>query len=65
MSSEDEEPLELEDMRPEQVAEALSTGDISIEQVRENEALRRRINRSIVLWDMEQHSEIYERLAEV
>jgi hypothetical protein len=65
MTTEGEEPLELEDMRPEQVAEALSTGDISIEEVRENEDLRRRINRSIVLWDMEQHSEIYERLAEV
>jgi hypothetical protein len=45
--------------------EALKPGQISIQEVQESETLRQRVRQLIIKQDIEEHSEIYDRLAEV
>lgn len=54
-----------EDISLEELIEALKADQITIQEVRENEALRQRIRQIIVKQDMEEHREIYDRLAEI
>lgn len=54
-----------EDLSLEELKDALQAGQISIQEVRENETLRQRFRRLVVKQDMEKHREIYDRLAEV
>ncbi|GEM_PF-3883931 len=54
-----------EDIPLEELVEALKAGEISFEEVRENDVLRRRIGRLVVKQDMAEHRDIYDRLAEV
>ena len=54
-----------EDLSPEQLIEALDSGEVSVQEIRESEVLRQRVRRLIVKQDMEEHREIYDRLAEV
>lgn len=54
-----------EDLSLEELIEALEAGQITVQEVRESEALRQRIRRLIVKRDIEDHREIYDRLAEV
>ncbi|QGA83479.1 hypothetical protein [Halomicrobium sp. LC1Hm] len=54
-----------EDLSLEELVEALKAGKLSFEEVRENDILRRRIGRLVVKQDMEEHRDIYDRLAEV
>lgn len=55
----------LEELSIEEIVVALQQGDVTVEDIRENEEVRQRINRRIVEMDMEEHSEVYKRLAEV
>lgn len=55
----------LEELSIEEIVVALQQGDVTVEDIRENEEVRQRINRRIVEMDMEEHSEVYERLAEI
>lgn len=54
-----------EDLSLEELMEALETGQITIREVRENETLRQRVRQLVVKQDMEEHRDIYDRLAEV
>lgn len=49
----------------EELMEALEAGEITTQEVRESEVLRQRVRRLIVKRDMEEHRDIYDRLAEV
>lgn len=64
MSTDDLE-TPVEDLPLEELMGALETGQITIQEVRESEVLRQRVRRLIVKRDMEEHREIYDRLAEV
>lgn len=64
MSTDDLE-VPPEELSPEELIDALNSGEISIQEIRESEALRQRVRRLIVKQDMEEHKEIYDRLAEV
>ncbi|USZ67046.1 hypothetical protein NGM10_09920 [Halorussus salilacus] len=64
MSTDDLE-VSPEGLSREELLHALKTGEITIQEVRENEALRQQVRQLIVKRDMEKHREIYDRLAEV
>lgn len=64
MSTDDLE-VPPEDLSLEELIEALEAGEITTQEVRESEVLRQRVRRLIVKRDMEEHREIYDRLAEV
>lgn len=54
-----------EDLSVEELKDALQTGQISIQEIRENETLRQQVRHLVVKRDMEEHREIYDRLAEI
>lgn len=55
----------LEDRSIEELKEGLRSGDLTLQDLRENDAVRQRLRRLIVKQDMEEHREIYDRLAQV
>jgi hypothetical protein len=55
----------LEELSFEELKEAYEAGHITIKHIRENEVWRKRINRLVLEQDMEEHRDIYDRLAEV
>lgn len=63
--SDDEIDTEPESLTVAELVEALESGEITLQEVRENETLRRRISRLVVKQDMEEHRDIYDRLADV
>ena len=54
-----------EDLSVEELIVALNNGQISMQEVQENETLRQRVRRLVVKQDIEEHRDIYDRLAEV
>jgi hypothetical protein len=54
-----------EDLSPEELKDAFQAGEITVQEVRENETLRRRLRHLVVKRDIEEHRDIYDRLAEV
>lgn len=65
MTDDDSLNQPLEDLSPEELKDALGSGDITIDDIRENEEIRERLHRLVVKMDMDEHRDIYDRLAEV
>lgn len=55
----------LQELSPEELIESIESGELSIEDLLEDDDLRKRIRKFVVKQDMEEHREIYDRLAEV
>jgi hypothetical protein len=65
MATTDAPDRPLEDRSIEELKEGLRSGDLTLQDLRENDAVRQRLRRLIVKQDMEEHREIYDRLAQV
>lgn len=55
----------LEELDLEGLVGAVRAGEVSLEGLRENDRVRNRLLRLIVKQNMEEHRDIYDRLAEI